>query len=403
MKVLIADVFPQKYVESLEKLNCEVLYDQSLKDKGLTDELKRFSPNILIVRSTGVTGEMFAACPGLSLVIRAGSGYNTIDVKTASERSVYVANCPGKNAIAVAELAMGLILSLDRSIPDNVIALQAGKWDKKRFSKASGTYGRTLGVVGVGRIGREVIARARAFGMHVIGWSRSLTPERASTLGIGFCESFLDIADRSDVVSVHLALTDETKGLIGKEFFSRMKQGAHFINTSRAEIVDHEALREAVKTKSVRAGVDVYDDEPAEKECDYISGLGSDPNVYGTHHIGASTEQAQNAVMEEAVSIVRDYMVTGHVRNCVNILERTPARYCLSVHHRNRVGILAGVLDVVRDAKINVETMENIIFQGAEGACARILIDGSLSAKDIESITKSSPDIYSVTQATLEG
>jgi len=402
MKVLIADSFPEQYIESLKELHCEVLYNRSLGGDSLMDELKRFGPNILIVRSTKVTGDMFIACPRLSLVIRAGSGYNTIDVKTASERSVYVANCPGKNAIAVAELAMGLMLSLDRRIPDNVIALRAEKWDKQEFSKARGIFGRTLGIIGVGRIAREVITRAQSFGMPVIAWSRSLNPERAAALGIGFCESPLDVAQKADVVSVHLALTPETQTFIGKDFFKQMKPGALFINTSRAEIIDHRALREALKTKSIRAGLDVFEAEPAEKVGAFKSGIASDPHVYGTHHIGASTEQAQNAVVEEAISIVREYMITGHVRNCVNLLQRTPARFYLSVHHRNRVGILAGVLDVIRDANINVETMENIIFLGADGACARIQIDGSLSKKQIESIENSSADIFSVTQAALD-
>jgi D-3-phosphoglycerate dehydrogenase len=402
MKVLVADSLPQQYIESLEELHCEVLYDQSLKEDSLLDELKRFGPTVLVVRSTKVTGDMLTACPGLSLVIRAGSGYNTIDVKTASERSIYVANCPGKNAIAVAELTMGLILSLDRRIPDNVAARRAGTWNKKEYSKAAGLYGRTLGIIGVGRIGREVIPRARSLGMSVIAWSRSLSPERADVLGIGYCESPLEVAERADVVSVHLALAPETKGLIGKEFFKRMKPGSQFINTSRAEIVDHAALREALETKSIRAGLDVFEEEPAVKAGAFESDIASYPNVYGTHHIGASTEQAQNAVVEEVVYIVREYLITGHVHNCVNLLERTPARYALSVHHRNRVGILAGVLDVIRDANINVETMENIIFEGAEGACARIQIDGNLSPEEVEFIEKSSSDIYSVTQVALD-
>jgi D-3-phosphoglycerate dehydrogenase len=203
------------------------------------------------------------------------------------------------------------------------------------------------------------------------------------------------------VVSVHLAATPETANLIGRDFFDAMKPGAMFINTSRAEVVDHEELAKAVKEKGIRAGLDVFEGEPSGKEGAFQDPIGRMEGVYGTHHIGASTSQAQNAVADETVAIVREYLESGRVRNCVNLLDRTPAQYSVSVHHRNRVGILAGVLDIIRDAGINVETMENIIFQGAEGACARIMIDGRLEDKALSSIESSSKDIFSVSQVAL--
>ena len=403
MKIIIADAFPEVKIEELKKLGCEVEYDQSLNEDSLRAALKKSNPDALVVRSTRVTGEMITACPALSLVIRAGSGYNTVDVKTASERSIYVANCPGKNAIAVAELAIGLMLSIDRRIPDNVADLRAGKWNKKEYSKADGIFGKTLGIIGTGRIGREVISRAKAFGMEVIAWSRSLTREKAAMLGVGHCSIPIDVAKQADVISVHLALASETTKMIGREFFDAMKPGAYFINTSRSEVVDQRELVKAVTKKSIRASLDVFDAEPSVKTGEFMDGIAQVKGLYGTHHIGASTKQAQNAVADETVAIIRDYLDTGHVRNCVNLLERVPARYSLSVHHRNRVGVLAGVLDIIRDAEINIETMENIIFQGGEGACARILIDGKLKNDRLSAIEKSNRDIFSATQVTLDG
>src|SRR5207249_735728 len=150
----------------------------------------------------------------LSLVVRAGAGYNTIDVESASERGIYIANCPGKNSIAVAELAFGLLLSLDRQIVDNSVDLKRGVWNKKEYSKARGLFGRKLGLIGVGGIGREMIPRARAFGMPVIAWSRSLTPEKADALQIDCRETAIAVAREVDAVSVHVALKPETKGLI---------------------------------------------------------------------------------------------------------------------------------------------------------------------------------------------
>jgi D-3-phosphoglycerate dehydrogenase len=401
MKVVIADKFPDVEIESIKDVGYEVVYNQGLKEDSLLAELKKHQPDILVVRSTVVTGEMIEATPSLSLIIRAGSGYNTIDVKTASERSVYVANCPGKNAIAVAELAFGLLLSLDRRIPDNVIELREGRWNKNEYSKAGGIYGKTLGIVGVGRIGRELIMRAKAFGMKVIAWSRSLTPEKAEELGVLYVKSPVEVASKADAVSIHLALTDETKKMIGLEFFAAMKPGAFFINTSRDAIVDEASLLKAVEEKGIRAGLDVFSGEPEAKVGEFDSDIARASAVYGTHHIGASTDQAQKAVADETVRILREYMDTGHVYNCVNLMEKTPASYMLSVHHKNRVGVLAGVLDIIREANINVETMENIIFAGGDGACARIQIDGKLTTQDMQKIEKSSVDITSVSQVSI--
>jgi D-3-phosphoglycerate dehydrogenase len=400
MKVLVADMFPENKLDDMKRAGYEVVYDRGLKEGSLLVVLKKEMPDVIVVRSTEVTGEMIETTPSLSLIIRAGSGYNTIDVETASERSIYVANCPGKNAVAVAELAFGLLLCLDRRIPDNVIDLREGKWNKKEYSKAEGIAGKTLGIIGVGRIGREVIIRARAFGMKVTAWSRSLTPETAGVLGVRYAKEPGAVASEADAVSVHLALTEDTRGMIGEKFFSRMKRGAFFINTSRAEIVDEDALLEAIKNKGIRAGLDVFSGEPASKTGEF-GGKIKNSSVYGTHHIGASTEQAQNAVADETVRILREYADTGHVFNCVNIMEKTPASYILSVHHKNRIGVLAGVLDIIREANINVELMENIIFAGGNGACARIQIDGKLEDKDLEKIEKSNAEITSVSQVSI--
>jgi D-3-phosphoglycerate dehydrogenase len=401
MKILIADKFPDGKIEDIKNIGYEVVYEQGLQEDSLLEEIKKQLPDVLVVRSTVVTGEMIESDSSLSLIIRAGSGYNTIDVKTASARSAYVANCPGKNAIAVAELAFGHLLSLDRRIPDNVLDLREGRWNKKEYSKAGGVYGKTLGIVGVGRIGQELITRAQAFGMDVVAWSRSLTPQRAEALGIRYAKSPLDVASESDAVSVHLALTEDTKELIGREFFAAMKPKAFFINTSRAEIVDEVALQKAVDEKGIRAGLDVFSTEPPAKTGDFAGTIAKSGGVYGTHHIGASTDQAQNAVADETVRILEEYMLTGHVHNCVNLMEKTPASYMLSVHHKNRVGVLANVLDIIREANINVELMENIIFAGGDGACARIQIDGKMTAKDIEKMESSSEEITSVSQVSI--
>src|SRR5256714_112565 len=174
MKILIADKFEESGRVGLRTLGCEISFQPDLKDEALVEAIAKEKPEVLIVRGTKVTEPMLAAGP-LKLVVRAGAGYNTIDVAAASGRGIYVANCPAKNSIAVAELAFALILALDRRVADNVVALRAGEWNKKEFSKAPGLFGRTLGLMGLGSIAREMIPRAGAFGMPVVAWSRSLT------------------------------------------------------------------------------------------------------------------------------------------------------------------------------------------------------------------------------------
>jgi D-3-phosphoglycerate dehydrogenase / 2-oxoglutarate reductase len=317
-KILIADALPDKTVADLKNLGCEVLVDASLKEDALLGEMKNSKPEIVAVRSTKITADMIQANPELKLIIRAGAGVNTIDVQAATGQGVRVANCPGKNAVAVAELAFGLLLCLDRRIPDNVADLRAGKWNKGEYSKASGICGRTLGIVGVGSIGKELASRAQAFGMNVVAWSRSLTPEKAESLGLTFAASCEEVAGKADAVSVHVALTDDTRGMIDGEFFSHMKDGAFFINTSRAEVVDEEALLKAIGEKGIKAGLDVVSGEPSGKTGEISGALVDNPSVYGTHHIGASTAQAQEAVADEVINIVKEFTKNGTVKNCVN-------------------------------------------------------------------------------------
>src|SRR5271166_4224670 len=169
MRVLIADKFEQSGQDGLKSAGCEIAYQPGTKDQALVQEIERFRPDVLVVRSTAVT-EAILAAGAVKLVVRAGAGYNTIDVAAASRRGIYVSNCPGKNSVAVAELAMGLLLALDRRIVDGTDDLRAGKWNKKEYGKADGLKDKTLGLAGLGRIGVEVAKRARAFAMHVVAW-----------------------------------------------------------------------------------------------------------------------------------------------------------------------------------------------------------------------------------------
>ena len=392
MKILIADKFEQSGRDGLEALGCEISFQPDLKDEALVDAIATEKPDVLVVRGTKVTEPMFAAGP-IKLVVRAGAGYNTIDVAAASRRGIYVSNCPGKNSIAVAELAFALILALDRRIVDNVVALRRGEWNKKEFSKARGLFGRTLGLIGLGKIGQEMISRAQAFGMPVIAWSRSLTPARAAELGVEYRESPQAVAAEADVVSVHLALNNETRKLIDAEFFNAMREGAYFINTARGEVVDQQALVNAMRTRRIRAGLDVYAAEPTSAVGEFNDDVVKEEMLYGTHHIGASTDQAQEAIAAETVRIVQQFKDTGQVPNVVNLARQTPATHRLVVRHVDRPGVLAGVLEAIKSEQINVQEMENIVFEGAAAAVARINLDNAPSEAILNRIRSGSADI----------
>lgn len=370
MKVLIADAFPKDRLADVAALGLTVDHRPDVPVKDLAAAVQGAS--VLVVRGKQVPAEVFERADALSLVVRAGAGVNTIDVAAASRAGVYVANCPGQNAIAVAELAIGLMVALDRRIPDNVERLRAGRWEKKTFSEAAGLYGRTIGIAGFGPIGQETARRALGFGMKVVAWSRSLDPARASAAGVGRAGSLLELARQCDVLSLHLPLTKETRGLVGREVLAAMKPGALLINTARAEVVDQEALLEAVTSGRLRLGTDVFPGEPEKGAADFDSPLGKAPGAYGTHHIGASTAQAQDAIAAETVRILAAFVRDGSVPNCVNVARRSPARARLVVRHFDKVGVLANVLGALREAGINVEEVHNTIFEGAAAACCVI-------------------------------
>jgi D-3-phosphoglycerate dehydrogenase len=362
MKTLIADKFSEAHINRLNQLGCEVTYKPTTKAEELPRLIAPFK--ILVVRGKQVTAETINAADQLALVLRAGAGVNTIDVKTASARGVFVSNCPGKNSVAVAELVFALLLAIDRRIPENAAALRAHKWNKKEFSKADGVFGKTLGVIGTGKIGREVITRAQAFGLRTIAWSRSLTPEKAQQLGVERCASVEDVFRQADIVTLHLALKPDTRKLVNAGRLALLKPNAILINP-----------------------------EPGEATADFNDPILDLPNLCGTHHIGASTEQAQEAIAEEAIRIIQTFLTTGVVLNCVNLATRTPAKWQLVVRHYDRVGVLAFVMDQIRRGGINIEEVQNVIFEGAAAASCRIQLNAEPGADLLGSIRAGNPDI----------
>ena len=316
MKILIADKFPKQWMEVLKMNKHEIVFDAALDETTLSAAQGKENAAVIIVRSTKVNAATIDAGKNLKLVIRAGAGFDTIDVNHAKAKGVAVCNCPGTNSIAVAELAMGLLLAMDRRIPDNVADFRTGKWNKNEYSKAKGLYGRRLGIIGLGNIGREVAKRAAAFGMKIMGFDPFFNHDLYKGYEVTKAEDILELAKVCDAISIHTPAGE--KNFYSTKFFDAMKDGAYFINTSRGSLVDEAALIKAVRAKGIRAALDVYQNEPKADAKEFLDEMTKETAIYGTHHIGASTEQAQDAVAELTVKIIDTFAKDGAFLHQVN-------------------------------------------------------------------------------------
>jgi D-3-phosphoglycerate dehydrogenase len=385
MKILLADKLSPVTVTELEALGATVIQKPDLTASELPENIA--DVEVLVVRSTKVSAETIKNGTKLVLIIRAGAGVNTIDLDAASSRAIYVANCPGKNTDAVAELAIGLLIAADRRIVDASKALHNGKWMKKEYQKAYGLKGRTLGIIGLGAIGLGVARRAQGMDMRVIAWSRSLTDEKAATLGIERCETVFDVAEQADAVSLHVAMKPETKHLINSEFLGKMRDNAILVNCARGEVVDTAALKDAISKNGLRFATDVFENEPSGGVADFVdtefAGL-----ITCTPHIGASTDQASEATAAEVVRIVKLYKENGTPANTVNLRSKSTAEASLLVRHNNQVGVLAGVLNLLRGSDINIEEMDNSIFDNGNAATCNLKLDRCPSPELIDQIAK---------------
>lgn len=393
MKVLIADKVYPKMIDDVKALGFEVIYEPDISAEDLAGVVGNVK--VLIVRSKRVIDKTIQAGKFLSLIVRAGAGVNTIDLETASKHGIFVANCPGKNTDAVAELVIGLLIACDRGIADATQALRRGAWQKKRFGQASGLKTRTLGIIGMGAIGMAVAQRAQALGMKIIAWSRSLTPEQAKGYGIEFAATPLAVAQKADAITIHVAAAPETKNMITAAFFAAMKPGAIFLNTARGDVVDSIALLDAIEQRGLKVGLDVFGNEPTGGEAVFDQ-VELAAKVVCTPHIGASTEQSEEAIAAEVVRIVKAFKNGGTPPNVVNIRTSQGTSSKMVIRHFNQVGVLAQVLTQLRHAGINIEEMQNQIFDYNETASCTITLSKSPSAEVVAAI-RQNPSIIEVT------
>lgn len=388
MKILFADAISQGHVDSLRRNGHDVVMEPSLRTSELPQHLE--GADVLVVRSTKVDEAAIIASDQLGLVVRAGAGTDNIDTEAASRRGVYVCNVPGRNAVAVAELTMGLLLAIDRRICDNVADLRVGVWNKGRYSSADGILGTTMAIVGVGDIGLAVAERARAFGMFVTALRREgrsvEVQSRIRSIGIRLVDDYDELLADANVVSIHVPKASDTTGLVDASFLSKMQDGAILLNTSRPDVVDEAALLQVLETKQLRAGLDVWPSEPSQKEGSFSSELGRHPRVIGTHHIGASTSQAQDSVSAGTIEVIEAYL-RGRVINCVNLDQNAVGTNYLTIRHLDRVGVLAQIFQVLRSNGLNVQQVQNQIFSGAAAAVATVNINGYASSDVLDQLS----------------
>ncbi len=385
MEILLADSTPDRSIEALTALGHRCRLEPTLDGDSLGAALG--DVDALVVRSTPVSSEALAGAGQLSLVVRAGAGVNTIDVDAASRLGIFVSNVPGRNAIAVAELTLGLLLAIDRRIADNVADLRSGVWAKKEYSRAQGLHGRSIGIVGLGNIGMAVAKRAQAFGMSVLSLDRDRPSDVAETirsLGIDLVPDLHTLAKSVDILTLHVPGGSETAGLVDASVLDALGPDGILLNTSRGDVVDEAALIASLDN-GLRAGLDVFADEPESGSSHIASPVAGHPNVVGTHHIGASTEQAQRAVADGVVEVLHAFTL-GEIRNCVNLETAQLGNAVLRVRHYDRVGVLAHILAVLRNNDLSVKQMQNQVFLGSTAAVAVIRVAGELTPQVIAEV-----------------
>lgn len=381
-KIIITDSVDKKAVGVLQKAGYEVFYNPGMK----ADEIKKVigSYHGLIVRSdTKVTPDMIELMNTMEVIGRAGAGVDNIDVEAATRKGIIVMNTPGGNTLSTAEHAMSLLLSLCRNIPQADASIKAGKWDRKTY-KGTELYGKKIGVVGLGKIGREVAVRAKAFGMEVLGYDPILSPEMAAKIGVSLV-TMQEIFLLSDFITFHVPLDENTRGLISKKTLALCKDGVKIINCARGGIVNEDDLLEGLNTGKVSgAALDVYEKEPP----DFNHPLFRHPKVVTTPHLGASTEEAQEKVAIQIAEQIIDLFEKQEVRGAVNaaaleaIGNQALAPY---VKLAEKLGALASQLTTGKVKKLNLRLYGELV-KSANGLLTAAAVKGYLAGKTSDSV-----------------
>lgn len=376
MKILVCDGISPKGIALLEQ---RPEFEVVVQEKKLSEEellsVAADAVGIIVRSATKITRKVIEAAKALKVVGRAGVGVDNIDVDAATEHGVVVMNTPGGNTVSTAELSFAMLLSLARKVPQAHGSMTEGKWDRKQYSGTE-LFGKTLGVLGLGRIGGEVAKRAGAFGLHVVGYDPFLTDSRAQALGVEIAADLDDLFKVADFITIHMPVTDQTRHMLNAQSFAKMKPGIRIVNCARGEIIKDEDLLAALDSgKVAAAALDVYAKEPLPEDHPFRT----HPAIIHTPHLGASTREAQEKCGIEVAEVIAGYLLTGEVRNALNLPYLDAKTY-----------------ETVKPYLVLGEQLGKFLSQLAPPQADRLHITYGGKAKDL-------PNIDPVTRAALQG
>ncbi|HSK73869.1 MAG TPA: phosphoglycerate dehydrogenase [Pyrinomonadaceae bacterium] len=312
IKIFVADDVNEDKLAPLSDAGFDVVKKTKLPPEELAEEIKD-ADGVIVRSATRITADLMDKAEKLRVIGRAGVGVDNIDVKAATRRGIVVMNAPDGNTITTAEHTIALLVSMARNVPQAHAKLQTGVWDKKSFVGVE-LNGKILGVIGLGRIGRHVARIAKGFGMNILAFDPFVSPEQAKEFGIEI-GSLDEVFTKADFITIHTPVTDDTRGIIGRDAFTKMKKGARLINCARGGLVDENALLEAIENGTVAAAaLDVFSQEPLPEDSPILQ----NDKIITTPHLGASTTEAQQGVALTVAEQMRDFLLSGELRNAVN-------------------------------------------------------------------------------------
>lgn len=385
MQILICCQLPESALSELRALGTHVIYEPDCPSNEI--EQRVADAAILVVGRRRVPPSAVTSAARLQMIVRAGTSTQNIAVQEASAHGIFVCNCPRKDAVAIAELFVGLLIALDRRLLPCSRQLAEGNLDEPLDIDAKGLHGRTLGLLGFERVGEELAARARALGMRVRAWGASLTPEQAAAAGVEYCLWPSELAASSDMLAAFLPGLESQEQKINAEILDNMRPGAYLAFIGHPSCIDEDALVRAAEEKRLRVGYDLYAVDLASSRTARVQRkLHSIADVIGTHYLAGRTQQSWDATAAEVVQVVRQFLVAGEVMNCVNLLERSPATWQLVLRLRDAVGVMAAIMEHVRADGINAEEITTRVFSGAHAAWSVIALDERPSTEALEAI-----------------
>ncbi|MFN0135384.1 MAG: NAD(P)-dependent oxidoreductase [Phycisphaerae bacterium] len=383
MKILVACKLPEFAIEELQALGSDVIVAPTITTEQLVTAIR--DVNILVVRRNRVTAEVLHAQRQLQMILRAGTDVTNIAIEEASAQGVFVVRCPNRDSVAVAEMAFTLLLALDRRLPDAIAAARSGNATQRdEVADAHGLAGATLGLVGYGPTQREIAARARAFGMKILSWSPSLSGEQATDdESVQFVNWPRELAARSDAVIVYAPPHEGEELRADAELLGAMRERAAFVHIGVPAAISESAIADAIDRRHIRVALDLFSPRETERvRCP----LAERPDVLATFRLADRSRHAKHSIATEVVSVVRQFLVSGTVANCVNLLERSPATWQLVLRLRDAVGVMASIMDAVRADGVNAEEITSRVFVGARAAWCTIALDERPSAEALQTI-----------------